>query len=95
MTYSTFGTTTFLAEPAKVARIAKVAFDNDNIIIRLSDNRSIYLAMSEHEWLRWLLKATPEQRNRWEIVPSGGGVWWEELDEGIELQPLLDMKSLS
>jgi len=29
------------------------------------------------------------------IVPlSFGGVWWAELDEGIELQPLLDLQPL-
>jgi hypothetical protein len=50
--------------------------------------------MSRYLWLNWLLKANLEQRNRWEIMPSGGGVWWDELDEGIELQPLLDLQPL-
>jgi hypothetical protein len=45
--------------------------------------------------MAWLRNASAEQRSRWEIVPSGGGVWWPELDEGIELQPLLDLQSLS
>lgn len=50
--------------------------------------------MRLYPWLQWLLKATPEQQRRWEIVPSGGGVWWTELDEGIELELLLDMQPL-
>jgi hypothetical protein len=50
--------------------------------------------MAHYPWLKWLQRATPEQREQWEIMPSGGGVWWEALDEGIELQPLLDMTPL-
>ncbi|MCB0199582.1 MAG: DUF2442 domain-containing protein, partial [Anaerolineae bacterium] len=63
--------------------------------LRLSDGRILQLEMSQHPWLRWLLDATSEQRQQWEIVPSGGGAWWPELDDGVELQPLLDVKSLT
>lgn len=94
MSYSTFGTTTFPDESVKTVKINKVAFENDQVIIYLSDYRAIHLSMPQYPWLQWLRQATSEQRNRWEIVPSGGGVWWEELDEGIELQPLLDSKPL-
>jgi hypothetical protein len=55
---------------------------------------AILLDMIKYRWLRWLLEAAPEKRSRWEIVPSGGGVWWTELDEGIELQPLFDLQPL-
>ena len=95
MTYSTFGTPTFQAEPIKLARINDVSFQNDEVVLTLTDGRSIHLEMSRFPWLAWLQNAGAEQRRRWEIVPSGGGVWWPELDEGIELQPLLDLHSLS
>ena len=95
MTYSTFGMSTFQAEPIKLARIATVAFQESNVILTLTDGRAIYLDMTKFSWLTWLLRADSEQRSRWEIVPSGGGVWWPELDEGIELQPLLDLHALS
>ena len=94
MSYSTYGTSTLLAEPVKLVKIASVGFVNDVLILRLSDGRVLQLEIGQHTWLHWLLQATPEQRDSWEIVPSGGGVWWSELDEGIELQPLLDMQSL-
>ncbi len=94
MSYSTYGTGTLPAEAVKLAQLASVAFTNDRLVLRLSDGRTLQLDMSEHSWLRWLLDATPEQRKLWEIVPSGGGVWWPELDDGVELQPLLDMHSL-
>lgn len=94
MNYSTYGMGTLPAEAVKLVQIASVAFANDMLALRLSDGRILQLDMRQHSWLRWLLEATSEQRELWEIVPSGGGVWWPELDEGIELQPLLDMQSL-
>ena len=95
MTYSTFGTPTFQAEPPKLARIADVMFRDNDVVLTLTDGRAIHLDMTKFSWLKWLLNASAEQRSRWEIVPSGGGVWWPELDEGIELQPLLDLQSLA
>lgn len=95
MNYMTSGTVTSPAEPVTMVRIANVAFVENTLIIRLTDGRALHLEMQEYAWLRWLLKATPEQRSLWTIVPSGGGVWWPELDEGIELQPLLDRQPLA
>jgi hypothetical protein len=74
--------------------ISDVGFENNTVILTLSDKRAIHLDMAGFPWLRWLLMAPPEQRARWEIVPSGGGVWWPALDDGIELQPLLDRQAL-
>lgn len=88
------GMTTFPTESFETVRIADVLVETDNLFLRLNDGRVILLDMRLYPWLQWLLEATPEQRRRWEIVPSGGGVWWTELDEGIELQPLLDMQPL-
>jgi hypothetical protein len=91
----TYGTVTFPAEPANIVQIADVAFEDETLIIGLTDGRSLHLAMPHYAWLRWLLQATPEQRRQWTIVPSGGGVWWPELDEGIELKHLLDLQPLT
>lgn len=94
MTSSNFGAITFPAEPVKTVTIKRVAFENEHVILYLSDNRAIYLPLAHYPWLKWLQRASLEQREQWEIMPSGGGVWWEALDEGIELQPLLDMTPL-
>ncbi len=94
MNYSTYGMSILQAEPAKLARLTGVAFVGDALVLRLSDGRVLQLAIDDYPWLTWLRDATPEQREDWEIVPSGGGVWWPELDDGVELQPLLDMQSL-
>jgi len=36
-------------------------------------------------WLAWLAQATPEQRAHWSLEPRGFAVYWEELDNGIEI----------
>lgn len=94
MSYLTYGTSTLPAESLQLAQIASVTFENDLLVLRLSDGRTLQLDMNRYAWLRWLLNATPEQRKAWEIVPSGGGVWWPDLDDGVELQPLLDMQAM-
>lgn len=94
MNYMSFGTTTFPVEPMTIVRIAQVAFAEETLIIRLNDGRALHLEMAHYPWLHWLWQASPEQRSQWIIVPSGGGVWWSELDEGIELQHLLDLQPL-
>ena len=43
----------------------------------------------------WLAKATPEQRDNWSIEPGGFAVYWEDLDDGIEIMHLLNMQPLS
>ncbi len=94
MNYMRYGTNTFPAESVTIVKIVNITFEQENVIIHLGDGRAIQLKISQYPWLRWLLNATPEQRKAWEIVPSGGGVWWSMLDEGIELQPLLDLQPL-
>lgn len=94
MNYSNSGTNILPTEAVTLAKIVDITFANNFIFLHLSDGRIIQLDITKYPWLRWLHDATPEQRDRWEIVPSGGGVWWPELDDGIELQPLLDIHPL-
>jgi len=46
-------------------------------------------------WLKWLAEATPEQRAKWAIEPGGFVVYWEELDDGFEIQHLLSLQPLT
>lgn len=94
MNSTIFGTVISPVDVADLARIESVAFVADAVVFHLSDGRAIQLEMARYPWLNWLRYARPEQRQRWEIVPSGGGVWWPDLDDGIELQPLLDLHHL-
>lgn len=71
-----------------------VRFVDDTLYILLSDGRGLNVPLDRIEWLRWLLNATPEQRAKWSLEPGGFAVYWEELDDGIEVCRLLDMQPL-
>ena len=71
-----------------------VRFDKNILFIALSDGREISLPIDQMNWLKWLAQTAPEQRAKWTIEPGGFAIYWEELDDGIELQHLLSMQSL-
>jgi len=70
-------------------------FEDNLLRILLSDGREISLPVDRMDWLSWLAKATPEQRAKWSIEPGGFAIYWEELDDGIEVMHLLSMQSLA
>lgn len=72
-----------------------VQFSGNMLNISLSDGREISFPMERVEWLDWLVKATPEQRAKWTIEPGGYAIYWEELDDGIEVCHLLELQPLA
>ncbi len=80
---------TLAAKPvrAEVAAVG-VRFTETMVYVALSDGREIGLPLSL-PWLAWLAQGMPEQRARWSLEPRGFAVYWEELDNGIEVAPLL------
>ncbi len=73
----------------------ELRFDGDILHVLLSDGREISLSIEHMHWLKWLAQATPEQRTKWKIEPGGFAIYWEELDDGIEISHLLSMQSLA
>mgnify|MGYP001035182336 CR=1 FL=1 len=73
----------------------EVRFDKNLLHVLLSDGREISIPIDQVEWLRWLVKATDEQRARWSIEPGGFAIYWEDLDDGIEVSRLLDLQPFS
>lgn len=71
-----------------------VHFDGDWLSIVLSDDRRVSVPMSRIPWLNWLAKATAQQQAKWSIEPSGFAVYWNDLDDGIEVKHLLDLAPL-
>lgn len=71
-----------------------VRIHDGNLIVALSDGREIVLPLSRYKWLAWLAQATPEQRARWSLEPDGYAIYWEELDDGIEIEHLLTLDAL-
>jgi len=69
--------------------------ENNILHILLSDGREISLPIDQMDWLKWLAKATPEQRAKWSIEPGGFSIYWEGLDDGIEITHLLSMQPLT
>ena len=45
-------------------------------------------------WLSWLFRATPQQQAAWSIEPGGFAVYWDALDDGIEVAHLLSEASI-
>jgi hypothetical protein len=72
-----------------------VRFDKNLLHVSLSDGREISIPIDQVEWLRWLVKATDEQRARWSLEPGGFAIYWEDLDDGIEVSRLLDLQPFS
>ena len=72
-----------------------VRFVDNRLYVALSDGREISLPIDKIEWLDWLAQATPEQQTNWSIEPSGFAIYWEDLDDGIEICHLLGMQPLA
>ncbi|MGA1825768.1 MAG: DUF2442 domain-containing protein [bacterium] len=72
-----------------------VHFVGNKLFVSLSDGREISLAIDQVEWLDWLAEATPEQRAKWSIEPGGFAIYWEDLDDGIEVRHLLKIQPIA
>lgn len=71
-----------------------VHFDGDILQVTLSDGRMISLPMEKTGWLQWLAHASPEQRDNWSLEPGGYAIYWEDLDDGLEIAHLLGIQPL-
>ncbi len=63
-----------------------VRFDDVTMWVELTDGRTVGVPLA---WFPRLLHATAEQRERWRIGVTGGGLHWEDLDEDISVEGLL------
>lgn len=64
-----------------------VRFTDRMLYIELVDGREIGVPLSRFPWLQ---RATPSQRRKWHIEPQGFAVYWDGLDDGIEVEHLLE-----
>ena len=58
----------------------------DTINIELSDGRGISVPLS---WYPRLEHASPDERKMWELLGSGLGIHWPEIDEDISIEALI------
>ncbi|MCP4253323.1 MAG: DUF2442 domain-containing protein [Candidatus Scalindua sp.] len=72
-----------------------VRFDKNMLYVSLNDGREICLPVDRIGWLDWLAKATPEQQENWSLESGGFAIYWDDLDDGIEVCHLLSLQPLS
>ncbi len=58
----------------------------DTLTAELSDGRTISVPIS---WYPRLVHATPEERNNWELIGTGQGIHWPDLDEDLSIEGFL------
>ena len=58
----------------------------DNITAELSDGRTISVPLG---WYPRLVHATPAERNNWELIGTGQGIHWPDLDEDLSVEGFL------
>lgn len=86
---------TLTADHTALVHAKGVRFTTGTLHVRLNDGREISLPLAEVPWLKWLAKATPKQRANWSLEPGGYAIYWDALDDGVEICHLLGMESLS
>ena len=67
-------------------RIRAVAVSNETITAHLADGRTVSVPLS---WSGRLSEATMEQRQHFEILGSGQGIRWPDIDEDISAEGML------
>jgi hypothetical protein len=89
------GMNTLTDKATETVRAREVSFAGDRLCIELSDGRELSVPYKKIPWLKWLAKATPKQRADWSLEPGGYAIYWEQLDDGVEICHLLGMESLN
>ena len=65
----------------------KVWFDDFKFFVLLEDGREIAIPLA---WFPRLRDASKEQLNNWRLICDGEGIHWEDLDEDISVELLLN-----
>ena len=75
-----------ISTPNPGERVMDVSFTEDSLCVSLRDGRKISVPLS---WYPRLLKATPAQRNHWELAGAGYGIHWPDIDEDLSTEGML------
>ncbi len=60
---------------------------DDTLSVDLCDGRTISVPLA---WFPRLLHSTPQERNNWRLIGKGHGIHWEDIDEDISVEGLLE-----
>jgi hypothetical protein len=72
--------------------ISDLQFSDESLSVHLNDGRIISLPL---EFYPRLLEGTSTERQHWQLVGHGSGVYWFELDEQITVDGILAGKPSS
>jgi len=64
----------------------RVAVANEKFTVDLADGRSLVVPLA---WYPRLLRATPAERQNWQLLGDGYAIEWPDLDEHIGVEGLV------
>ncbi|HWE94754.1 MAG TPA: DUF2442 domain-containing protein [Tepidisphaeraceae bacterium] len=67
-------------------RATYVLVSDTLLTVKLTDGRSISVPL---KWYPRLTRATPGERNHWELNGRGVGIHWPDLDEDVSVEGLI------
>jgi hypothetical protein len=70
----------------KEVAIVEVGFGADDLIVSLSDGRSLSTPLS---WYPRLLAASASARRKFRLIGRGQGIHWQDIDEDLSLEGML------
>ncbi len=68
-------------------RIQNVSLTDDMLSVDLSDGRVISVPLA---WYPKILDSTVESRNNFRLIGRGFGIHWEEIDEDLSLDGIIN-----
>ncbi len=68
-------------------RAEHVRITDDTLSVDLGDGRTIAVPLA---WYPRLVHATLDEKNNWRLIGQGEGIHWEDLDEDISIDGLLE-----
>ena len=72
---------------SKSKNAVDIVFSENKMIVFLEDGRELAVPL---EWFPRLRKATKEQLEKWRFIGKGEGIHWEEIDEDVSIENLLE-----
>ena len=69
-----------------VPKAEGITVAEDTLTTELSDGRTISVPLA---WYPRLIHATLEERNNWELIGTGQGIHWPDLDEDLSIEGFL------
>jgi uncharacterized protein DUF2442 len=70
----------------RLPEAVSVFFEDDLLVVELGDGRSIQVPL---EWFPWLVEASRADRESWELVGGGIGIYWPRMSEDLFVLDLL------